>query len=105
MAVVAPCRRDTRHPQAQAWVAKVCTGPARRRLPRLLERLTDPAEPVQPLWLPRRGEIGAMLDIAVEIASRLISQLRRDGVIQFGGPRSATVDRRALADALRGGAG
>lgn len=86
---------------AEAWVADLSTGPARRRLLRLLERLAVLAEPGQPVWLPRRDEIGAMLDITVETASRMISQLRREQVLELAGARAATVDREALARALR----
>lgn len=86
---------------AEAWVADLSTGPARRRLLRLLERLTALSEPGQPVWLPRREEIGAMLDITVETASRMISQLRREQVIELAGARAATVDRAALVRALR----
>jgi CRP-like cAMP-binding protein len=86
---------------AEAWVADLSTGPARRRLLRLLERLSALTEPGQAVWLPRREEIGAMLDITVETASRMISQLRREGVLALAGPRHATVDGRALAMALR----
>jgi CRP-like cAMP-binding protein len=86
---------------AEAWVADLSTGPARRRVLRLLERLAGLAEPGQPVWLPRREEIGAMLDITVETASRMISQLRREQVLELAGPRGARVDRVALARALR----
>ena len=86
---------------AESWVADLSTGPARRRLLRLLERLSALTEPGQPVWLPRREEIGAMLDITVETASRMISQLRRDGVLALAGARHATVDGKALALALR----
>lgn len=86
---------------AESWVADLSTGPARRRLLRLIERLSALTEPGQPVWLPRREEIGAMLDITVETASRMISQLRRDGVLALAGARHATVDGKALALALR----
>jgi CRP-like cAMP-binding protein len=90
---------------AESWVADLSTGPARRRLLRLLERLTALTEPGQAVWLPRRDEIGAMLDITVETASRMISQLRRESVLALSGQRHATVDRSALARALRVDAG
>jgi CRP-like cAMP-binding protein len=86
---------------AESWVAELSTGPARRRLLRLLQRLADLAEPGQPVWLPRREEIGAMLDITVETASRMISRLRREGVLELGAVRSARVDRAALERALQ----
>ncbi|MEY8876551.1 MAG: Crp/Fnr family transcriptional regulator [Leptothrix sp. (in: b-proteobacteria)] len=86
--------------QSEAWVADLATGPARRRVLRLLLKLSGLTEPGVPMWLPRREEIGAMLDMAIESASRLISQLRREGVLSATGPRSATVDRAALQRAI-----
>lgn len=86
---------------AERWVADLSTGAARRRLLRLLQHLLELAEPGQPVWLPRREEIGAMLDITVETASRMVSQLRRDGVLELLPPRSARIDPAALARALR----
>ena len=50
---------------AEAWVSDLSTGPARRRLLHLLRRLADHAGPDDAIWLPRRDEIGAMLDIDV----------------------------------------
>lgn len=86
---------------AESWVADLSTGPARRRLLRLLKRLAELSEPGGPVWLPRREEIGAMLDMTVETASRLISRLRREGVLELIPTRSARLDRAALERALR----
>ncbi|WP_305748960.1 Crp/Fnr family transcriptional regulator [Leptothrix discophora] len=86
--------------QSEAWVADLATGPARRRVLRLLLRLTELTEPGQPIWLPRREDIGAMLDMAIESASRFVSQLRREGLLSITGPRSARVDRVALLQAI-----
>lgn len=86
---------------AESWVADLSTGPAKRRLLRLLQRLVELAEPGQPVWLPRREEIGAMLDITFETASRMVSQLRREGVLALPSARCANVDRDALQRALR----
>lgn len=85
---------------AETWVAELSSGPAHRRLLHLLQRLQQLGEPDAPLWLPRREEIGAMLDLTVETASRQISRLRREGVIELLPPRGARVDRDALARAL-----
>jgi hypothetical protein len=45
--------------------------------------------------------MGAMLDITLETASRIVSQLRRDGVLTLGAPGQALLDRGRLQDALR----
>lgn len=85
---------------AEAWVSELSTGPARRRLLHLLQRLGNHAGPDNAIWLPRREEIGAMLDMTVETASRLVSALRREGVLTLTPGRSALLDRAALRRAL-----
>ncbi|WP_341889591.1 Crp/Fnr family transcriptional regulator [Variovorax sp. YR752] len=85
---------------SEAWVAELSSGPAHRRLLHLLLRLARLGEPGGPVWLPRREEIGAMLDLTVETASRLVSRLRREGVIELLPPRAARIDLAALERAL-----
>ena len=86
---------------AETWVADLSTSPARRRLLRLLRRLADHPDTAGLIWLPRRDEIGAMLDMTVETASRLVSALRREGVLELAPTRSARLDTAALQRALR----
>ncbi|MBT9499629.1 MAG: Crp/Fnr family transcriptional regulator [Burkholderiaceae bacterium] len=85
---------------AEAWVSDLSTGPARRRLLYLLRRLAEHAGADDTIWLPRREEIGAMLDMTIETASRLVSALRREGVLTLLPGRSAVLDRGALRKAL-----
>ena len=85
---------------AEAWVAELASGSARQRVLRLLERLDSHADAAGHIWLPRREDIGAMLDMTFETASRQISQLRREGVLSSGAGRAATIDRKALMAAL-----
>ena len=85
---------------AEAWVSDLSTGPARRRLLHLLRRLAEHAGADDTIWLPRREEIGAMLDMTIETASRLVSALRREGVLTLMPGRSAVLDRQALRKAL-----
>ncbi|MCW5635459.1 MAG: Crp/Fnr family transcriptional regulator [Rubrivivax sp.] len=84
----------------EAWLADLATGPARRRVVRLVQRLAGLGDG-RHLWLPRRSEMGAMLDLTLETASRQISALRRDGVLTAVGPGGAEVSPAALAAALR----
>jgi CRP/FNR family transcriptional regulator len=86
---------------AEAWVADLATGAARRRVLKLLALLDRHADAGGLFWMPRREDMGAMLDMTVEHASRVISQLRREGVIVLLPPRAARVDRAALTGALR----
>ena len=85
---------------AEAWVSDLSTGPARRRLLYLLRRLAEHAGADDTIWLPRREEIGAMLDMTIETASRLVSALRREGVLTLLPGRTAVLDRGALRKAL-----
>lgn len=87
---------------ADEWLTELCTGPARRRVLRLLLKLSEFAEhDEEPVWLPARQEMSAMLDMTVETASRLISQLKREGVLTAHGQRSATLHMDALLRTLR----
>ena len=87
--------------RAEAWVADLATGAARRRMLKLIEQLCRYPDAADLIWLPRREEMGAMLDITVETGSRIVSQLRRDGVLELLPPRQARVDKIRLAEALR----
>jgi DNA-binding transcriptional regulator YhcF (GntR family) len=48
------------------------------------------------LWLPTRQDMGAMPDLTVETASRLVSALRREGVLKSVDGRQARLDMEAL---------
>jgi len=67
----------------------------------LLQKLAEHAGPDGPIWLPQRDEIGAMLDLTIETASRLISRFKREGVLELMSPRKARIHRPALQQALR----
>jgi len=87
--------------EAEAWLAELAAGPARLRLLRLLRRLADHADAAGQVWLPRREEIGAMLGLTEETASRLVSALRREGLVTVLPGRSARLDPQALDAALQ----
>ena len=86
---------------AEAWVADLAAGPARRRVLRLLLRLAAHAEPGGLIWMPRREDIGDMLGMTFETASRQISSLRRDGVLTLLSSRSARLHHDALQRAAQ----
>ena len=85
---------------AETWLAELSSGPARRRVLRLLARLGELGVPGR-IWLPRRDEMGAMLGMTIETASRVVSALRREGVLADVQPGSARLDVAALGRALR----
>jgi CRP/FNR family transcriptional regulator, anaerobic regulatory protein len=86
---------------AQEWIADLAMGTARRRMLRLLVKLAEHADTTDTIWLPRREELAVMLDMALETASRLISQLRREGILELLGQRSARLNLTALQEAVR----
>lgn len=87
--------------ESESWATDLPAGSARRRVLKLVALLARHADPEGRIWLPQRGEVGDMLDVTLETASRQISQLRRDGVLEPLSSRSARVDRVALESALR----
>jgi CRP/FNR family transcriptional regulator, anaerobic regulatory protein len=87
---------------AETWVAELSTGLARRRVLHLLSTLARHPDAAGRIWLPRRDEIGAMLDMTLETASRLVSQLRREGVIERDLPHTARLVMHKLQAALQG---
>jgi CRP-like cAMP-binding protein len=86
---------------AQDWITDLAMGTARRRMLHLLVKLADHADATCVVWLPRREELAVMLDMAFETASRLISQLRREGVLEVLGHRRARLNLTSLQQALR----
>jgi CRP-like cAMP-binding protein len=88
---------------AGEWNAEVTRGTARRRVLMLLHQLQQLSDGEGRIWLPSRLEMSDMLNVAVETASRVVSQLRREGVLQGACVGQAKLDAGKLADALRAG--
>lgn len=94
---------------AEGWSAELGAGPARRRVLRLLKLLQQLQRQAEDeatgsalrIWLPRRDQMGDMLDMTMETASRVVSQLRREGVLRPVAPQHALVDRQRLLQALQ----
>ncbi len=86
---------------SQAWLAELTSGTARRRVLMLLAKLAQYGRPGEPLWVPRREEMGDMLNLTIETTSRQISQLRREGVLHTVNRRHALMDAAALQQALQ----
>jgi CRP/FNR family transcriptional regulator, anaerobic regulatory protein len=90
---------------AENWSAELGAGPARRRVLRLVQLLQRHAEEEAGggarIWLPRRDQMGDMLDMTMETASRVVSQLRREGVLRPVLPQHALLDGERLLQALR----
>jgi CRP/FNR family transcriptional regulator, anaerobic regulatory protein len=86
--------------EAAAWSADLSTGAARLRMLKMLVLLCRHRDDDGLIWLPRRDEIGDMLDMTFETASRQVSRLRREGILESLPPRGARVDAGRLTAAL-----
>jgi CRP/FNR family transcriptional regulator, anaerobic regulatory protein len=84
--------------QADDFIANLATGSARERVARLLVQLAHSDSACEVL-LPSREDMGAMLGVTTESASRAIAAFRRGGVIRNldRQGRHCTVDVEALA--------
>lgn len=80
---------------ADAWLTTLSSGPAPQRVARLLVYLAG-SHPGQRCFLPSRDDIGAMLGIASETASRVTADLKRRGWLHELDPRHVEVDLAAL---------
>jgi CRP-like cAMP-binding protein len=86
--------------KADGWLTYYATGGARQRMARLLADLHDQSlvegVPHPGVELPSRDDVGAILGITKETASRLISDFRRLGLVQKLDARRVRLDREAL---------
>jgi CRP-like cAMP-binding protein len=87
--------------EADAWLTELSTGPARERVARLLLRMVrDQAEPECILF--GREDLGSMLGITTETASRTVAEFRRQGLLRELGGNRFRVDAEGLSRLLAG---
>ncbi|MCL4746267.1 MAG: Crp/Fnr family transcriptional regulator [Burkholderiaceae bacterium] len=67
--------------QSSDFIAELATGNARQRLARLLLQLAQD-DPAQRMMLPSREDVGAMLGVTTETASRAVAAFRREGLLK-----------------------
>ena len=77
------------------WALLLGSGAIPSRMSRLLLKLADP-ELNDTITLPKRSDLGAMLGVALETASRVIAQFERDKLLEHVGPRLFRINRAAL---------
>ena len=82
------------------WALLLGSGTIPSRMARLLLKLAEP-ELNDTITLPKRSDLGAMLGVALETASRVIAQFERDGVLEHVGPRLFRINRDALQPLIR----
>lgn len=83
--------------EADTWLAELVNGPVKARLARLLIRLAE-AEPGDSCFLPSREDIGAMLAVTTESASRATASFNRAGLIEYVGPQRVRVQLDQLRE-------
>lgn len=81
---------------ADAWLTELSTGPAKSRVARLLIWLSENSLN-EDFYLPSREDIGAMLGITTETASRMTAEFRREGLLNLLETHRATADTVGLA--------
>jgi len=87
--------------EADEWLTELSLGSARWRMLRLLLKLSEYDQGDGLVWLPSRQEMSAMLGMTVETASRLVSALKREGVLDTPDARHARLQMPALMEALK----
>lgn len=89
---------------SEAWLTRLSTGPSRYRVVRMLIWLSENS-PEADFFLPGRKDIGLMLGLTTETASRIIAELRRDKQLQLLGGGRALADVHALRAIIKESAG
>ena len=85
--------------ETDEWALLLGSGAMASRMARLLLRLAEP-ELNDTIVLPKRSDLGAMLGVALETASRTIADFERRGLLEHVGPRLFRVNRQALQDLI-----
>jgi CRP-like cAMP-binding protein len=81
--------------EADAWLTELSTGSARQRVARLLLRLSEGREEAD-CELFGREDLGAMLGITTETASRTTAEFKRQGLLGEIGPHKFHLDLAGL---------
>jgi CRP/FNR family transcriptional regulator, anaerobic regulatory protein len=82
--------------EADEWLTALSTGSARARVARLLLYLPDSGDGLREVF--NREDLGAILGVTTETASRIMAELRRAGVIAEAGQNHIRCDDDALQD-------
>ncbi len=80
---------------ADSWITKLSTGNARQRVARLL-LLMDQASTDDSFFLPTRDDMGAMLGITTESASKATAEFKRQGWLKPLSQNRAWIDSKKL---------
>ena len=86
---------------ADIWLSKLSSGFARQRVAHLLIYLSQDSN-TDSCFLPGREDIGAILAITTETASRIIAEFKRKDILQLASPHQANINREALEVIIKG---
>ena len=67
--------------EADAWLTHLSTGPAKKRMANLLLRLVEGEDSVE-CYLFNREDMGSILSLTTETASRTVSELEKSGLME-----------------------
>ena len=82
--------------EADAWLTLLSTGTARQRVARLLLRLLDKSDAPGVCELFSREDVGAILGITTETASRMVAEFKRQGLLEELAPSRYRCNRQGL---------
>lgn len=85
---------------ADAWLTKLSTGSAKKRMANLLLRLLE--DGTTECYLFSREDIGSILSITIETASRTISEFKRLGLMKEIRPNHFNLDIEGLNKVIEG---
>ncbi|MBL4882961.1 MAG: Crp/Fnr family transcriptional regulator [Planctomycetaceae bacterium] len=80
---------------ADIWLTILTKGFAKQRVAYLLLHLAEKTE-TESCYVPNREDMGGILAITTETASRIIAEFKRDRIISFLSPHLATIDKKKL---------
>lgn len=84
---------------ANTWITRLSTGNSKDRVARLL-LLLDETSADDSFFLPTREDMGAMLGITTESASKATAEFKRNGWLKPVAQNRAWIDRQALIEAF-----
>lgn len=82
---------------ADLWLSQLSSGFAKQRVAYLLLYLSEDNDE-QEVYLPSREDMGAMLAITTETASRIVAGFKREGVVNLVSTHRAVLDRVRLTE-------
>lgn len=82
---------------ADFWLSQLSSGFAKQRVAYLLLYLSEGNEK-QEVYLPSREDMGAMLAITTETASRVVASFKRDGIISPVSTHRVLLDKARLTE-------